>query len=178
MYTNVDPVLQHAVEQLLVDDISVSSVAAKGAFGRAGDEDITIEFEYLFINDPCDEAEIIVYLSDQRELGEGLAEVARIQPPASGRPGSIGNDEFATFFGTFSRGDLNFTRGTYIELELRGTDTHCWIDNWDPQVFCVEICRDFDGWGYVDMTDYLILLAEFGLSSPGSVNRGCYRSYL
>jgi len=42
------------------DDISASSVAAKGAFDRAGDEDITIEFEYLFINDPWNEVTILL----------------------------------------------------------------------------------------------------------------------
>jgi hypothetical protein len=147
-----------------LDRESASSVAAKGCFARAGDEDITIKFEYMFLEDPYNEAEIIVYLSDKPEVGDGLVEVARIRPPAPGRPGSIGSGEFAVFSGTFYRGDLNFTRGTYVELELRGTSTRCWIDNWDPAVYCLTICGDYNLDLKVLVVDYLILLAEFGLA--------------
>jgi hypothetical protein len=114
---------------------SANSVAAKGAFARAGNEDITIEFEYMFIDDPCDGAELIVYLGDDPEVSENLVEVARILPPNEpNQPGWIESGEFAVFSQTFARGGLNFNRGTYIELELRGTNTRCWIDNWDPAV--------------------------------------------
>ena len=34
-----------------------TSIAAKGAFARAGDEDITVAFEYLFIDDTSTNAE-------------------------------------------------------------------------------------------------------------------------
>jgi hypothetical protein len=155
---------------------STSSVAAKGAFARAGDEDITVEFEYMFLYDPNKEAELIVYLSDNPEVGKDLIEVARITPPLVGRPGSIGSGEFGIFSGTFSRGTLNFTRGTYVELELCGTDARCWIDNWDPKVNCIGICGDYDNTdlaNIVDIYDYLTLLADFGLSGPRQVNKGC-----
>ncbi|MHC4109507.1 MAG: dockerin type I domain-containing protein [Planctomycetota bacterium] len=154
---------------------SASSVAAKGAFARAGDEEITIEFEYMFVQDPFGEAEIIVYLSDEPEVSQNLREVARIKPPALGRPGSIGSGKFALFSSTFSRGELNFVRGTYVELELRGNNTRCWIDKWDPRIYCSSTkCGDY-GWlpGVVNVFDYLMLLAEFGLSSPGSIGKGC-----
>jgi len=156
---------------------SATSVAAKGAFARAGDEDITIEFEYSFLDDPYGEAEIIVYLSDHPEVSKDRHqpyEVARIYPPAGGRPGSIGSSQFAVFSGTFSRRDLNFTRGTYVELELRGRSVRCWIDNWDPKVFC-NTCGDYDGMGFLDITDYYLLLAGLGTVNPGSddTRKGC-----
>ncbi len=114
---------------------SANSVAAKGAFARAGDEDIIIEFEYMFIEDPCNEAELIVYLSDDPEVSQNLVEVARIRSPNEPhQPGWIDSGQFAVFSDTFARGGLNFNRGTYIELELRGANTRCWIDNWDPVV--------------------------------------------
>ena len=114
---------------------SASSVAAKGAFARAGDEKITVEFEYMFIEDPCNEAELVVYLSDDPEVSQNIVEVARILPPNEpNQPGWIESGQFAVFSDTFTRRGLNFNRGTYIELELRGTSARCWVDNWDPTV--------------------------------------------
>ncbi len=152
---------------------SASSVAAKGAFARAGDEDITIEFEYLFMDDPHGEAEIIVYLSDKPDVGDNLVEVARISPPLSFLPGAIGSDRFATFKDVVPKGSLNFTRGTYIELELRGTSARCFIDEWDPAVHCSGHCKDVTGnTGWVDDLDFLTVIGEYGESSeitPSSV---------
>jgi hypothetical protein len=152
----------------------VINARAKGTFAKAAEENITIEFEYMFIEDPHNEAEIVVYLSDEPQVGNNLVEVARIRPPAPGRPGSIGSDEFAVFSGTFSRGGLNFNRGTYVELELRGREgTCCWINNWDPMVYCLTICGDYDLDYHVLLYDYLVLLAEFGLTGPSGVGKGC-----
>jgi len=152
---------------------SASSVAAKGAFARAGNEDITIEFQYMFREGQ--DAEIIVYLSDEPEVGKNLVKVAHIFPPGDDLPGP--NGRFAVFLGTFARDDLNFTRGTYVQLELRGNDACCWIDNWDPQMFCNNCC-DFDGITPVDVYDFYLLMAEIGLSHPssvtdGSLHKGC-----
>ena len=152
---------------------SVISIAAKGAFARAGNEDITIEFEYMFRDDPYDEAELIVYLSDHPEVSKQLRQVARIRPPSHGRPGSVGSNQFAIFSGKFPKGNLNFTRGTYVELELRGPGACCWIDNWDPRIYCPMTCRDYDGSTDVDMTDYLLVLAESGMKNPANANKGC-----
>jgi hypothetical protein len=145
-----------------------TSVAAKGAFARAGEDEIVVAFEYLFRENPA--AELVIYLSDKPEVSEcpdgGVFEdchhlLARLQPPAAGRAGSIGSDEFATFYGKFPRGTLNFTRGTYVELELTGTDSRVWIDNWDPQIDCIA-CSDLNGNTLVDDGDLLLLLAEYG----------------
>jgi len=150
-------------------------VAAKGAFARVGDENITVEFEYLFRDDPYNEAELIVYLSDDPEVSRNLVPLARIRPPKSGRPGSIGSKRFAVFSGVFPRGALNFKRGTYIELELHGKGAVCWIDNWDPHVSCTAICGDYDTSDYkgINIYDYLTLVAENGLSNPADVGKGC-----
>ncbi|GAH85952.1 unnamed protein product, partial [marine sediment metagenome] len=100
-----------------------------------GDEKITVEFEYMFIEDPCNEAELVVYLSDDPEVSQNIVEVARILPPNEpNQPGWIESGQFAVFSDTFTRRGLNFNRGTYIELELRGTSARCWVDNWDPTV--------------------------------------------
>jgi hypothetical protein len=157
----------------------VVSAKAKGTFAKASEDGILIRFEYLFVDDPCGEAELILYLSDDLTLDENLVEVCRIRPPRSGRYGSVGSSEPAVFSGTFPKGALDFARGTYIALELRGRGARCRIDNWDPSVECTAICGNFyidpDPMleGSVDVYDYLVLLAEFGLSSPAAVGKGC-----
>ncbi|MCH7814197.1 MAG: hypothetical protein IID40_09275, partial [Planctomycetes bacterium] len=154
---------------------SASSVAAKGAFARAGDEDVIVAFHYRFADYPGfpsnPDAELIVYLSDDPEVSQNLVQLARIRPPSYG-PGSIGSNEWALFYGTFPKGLLNFTRGTYVELELVVCpDPPCvpdpvaarvLIDNFDPQIRCPIQCGDFalpDGLG---TEDFLVLLAELG----------------
>jgi hypothetical protein len=151
----------------------VVNAQAKGMFAKASEGQIFISFEYMFVEDPCGEAELVVYLSDKPQVGDNLVEVARIRPPKQGRPGSVGSGSFTTFSGHFPSGNLEFNRGTYIELELRGTDTCCLIDDWDPSIYCAAICGDFDGYGEIDIIDYLLLLAEFGLAGPASVGKGC-----
>jgi internalin A len=157
------------------DKQSASSVAAKGAFARAGDEDITVEFEYMFRAHPDPNTELIVYLSDHPEVSKGrLIQVATIRPPDPSRPGSVGSGQFAVFSGKFSRDDLNFNRGTYVELELRGRGACCWIDNWDPKIECgTPKCGDYNNDDWIDMRDYLMLLAEFGPVDPARPDRRC-----
>jgi parallel beta-helix repeat protein/predicted outer membrane repeat protein len=144
---------------------------AKGFFAKASEGEILVTFEYMFIEDPFSEAELVVYLSETSEVGDNLMEVARIRPPEPNRPGAIGSNTFGVFSGTFPTGDFDFIRGTYIELELRGTGARCWINNWDPIIYCTT-CGDFDGYGNIDIIDYLLLVAEFGLS-PVSEDTFC-----
>jgi len=153
----------------------IVNAKAKGFFAKASEDRIQVTFEYMFIDDPCDEAEIVVYLSDDPELGVNLLEVARIGAPAPNRPGSASSGEFSAFYGLFPSGGLEFNRGTYVQLELLGTDSRCWINNWDPSVNCAAICGDYyvDMFNVVNVYDYLVLLAEMGLSSPSAVGRGC-----
>jgi len=148
---------------------SASSIAAHGAFARAGENQIEIKFNYKFCGQPGDE--LIVYLSDSPDVVSGngpspnLIEVARLYPPTTG-PGSIGSSDFASFSGRFPRGALNFTRGTYVELELRGPDACVLIDDFDPVVCLWCACGDFSGEGAcgVEALDYLYLLSEYGSS--------------
>jgi parallel beta-helix repeat protein len=156
------------------------NACAKGMFVKTSEtEDIAVEFEYMFTADPCGDAELVVYLSDDPELGQNLREVARLRPPAPGRPGSIGSGSFAVFSGLFPPEGFNFIRGTYIELRLVGSaGAICLINNWDPRVNCVGICGDFNieepfPLNIVNIYDYLVLLAEYGLSGPGSAGKGC-----
>lgn len=156
------------------DKLSASSVAAKGAFARAGDEDIKIQFEYIFPENDAGDASLWVYLSDNPEVGhDNLEPIAIIQPPESGRPGSVESNRFAVFSVVVPRGDLNFCRGTYIELELHGQNAQCWIDNWDPQIYCLAYCGDFNADTEIDPCDYFLLLAEFGLTNPLGNNKAC-----
>ena len=154
---------------------SARSVAAKGAFARAGDEDITVEFEYMFQSHPDPNTELIIYLSDHPEVSKGTSiQVATIRPPDLGRPGSAESGQFTLFSGVFSRGELDFHRGTYVELKLRGRDACCWIDNWDPQIDCgAPKCGDYNNDTQVNVKDYLMLLAEFGPSDSNHPSRGC-----
>jgi hypothetical protein len=163
------------------------SVAAKGSFARAGDEDITVVFDYLFIENPG--AEIAVYLSDDSSVGVRSFEVARVRMPAAGRPGSMGSNQFATFYGTFPRAvpgvyQLNFTRGTHVEVALiapRDGQNHpvparVLIDNLDPQVICRFECASFDGIPGVTEADFLLLLAEYGRTLGSNDPKSCLDS--
>jgi hypothetical protein len=158
-----------------------TSIAAHGAFARAGEDRILIDFKYRFCDMPNDpNAYLLVYLSDESEprdastpLAIGQCDshsccVARVFVPQAGRPGSMGSSEWATFFGEFDRGSLNFTRGTYVELELRGDENACIeIDDWDPQISCDGVCHDLTGEGGVSNRDFLVLLAECGRDVAG-----------
>jgi hypothetical protein len=165
------------------NQLSARSVAAHGAFARAGEDQIVVEFKYRFCgaNDP--NTMLVVYLSDSPKVGNPASadlahytEVARVYPPQPGRPGSIGSGAFATFHGIFPRGSLNFTRGTYVELELRGQDACVEIDDWDPQIKCTSTCHDLSGDNGVTNRDYLLLLAECG--QPVPTYKGCLDSKL
>jgi hypothetical protein len=161
---------------------NATSVAAHGAFARAGDEDIVVAFDYRFCGNATDE--LVVYLSDHPEpktagTAGNFIEVARIYPPADPtRPGGTSSSEFATFYGQFDRGTLNFKRGTYVELELRGPDACIIVDNWDPQVVCLA-CSDLNGTATVDSGDFLLMLAEIGQNlAGGEPGRFCLDSKL
>lgn len=144
------------------------SVAAKGAFARAGDEDITITFMYLF-REVTPRTRLNIYLSDDSHIGRRVFKVAELSPPPDSMRGGVGSSEFALFRGHFPRVvpglyELNFTRGTYVEIELTGTDSRVLVDDFDPKVVCIGVCGDFDGDVGTTPADYLILLGESGRS--------------
>ncbi len=153
---------------------------AKALFAKSSEDQILIQFEYAFdvcsptdVPDPT--AELIVYLSDVPQLldagdasrAEHYVEVARIPVPAPGRPGSIGSGRLAVFEAMVSKGELDFLRGTRMELELVGPAGMCvYINDWDPLVVqCSGICMDVTGDGAVLTEDLLTLVGELGSSS-------------
>ncbi len=141
-----------------------SSVAAKGAFARAGEHQIIVAFDYRFTAAPDPNTVLIVHLSAAPDVSENLVEIARLYPPQAGLPGAVGSNRFATFFGRFPRNGLNFRRGTYVELKLRGGDAVVQIDNWDPQIVCssTDDCGDFGPPNGVAEEDFLYVLGEYG----------------
>ncbi len=146
----------------LANRANTASVAAKGTFAKAADDRVLVAFEYLFRSDP--NAELIVYLSDDPDVGDSLLEIGRIKPPATGRAGAIGSTDYGVFSIIVDRQWLDFTRGTYVELELRGTNASVYIDLWDPVITCFAGCGNYDAQlysgGAVDQSDYLLLIAE------------------
>ena len=120
----------------------VFQARAKGLFAKSSEEEILIQFEYLFdSSEPS--IELVIYLTDVPELldpndpnrQDHYIEVARLPVPPTDRPGSPGSGRFGVFHKYVSRGGLNFIRGTRIELELVGPAGACvLINNWDPLV--------------------------------------------
>ncbi|MBP7934137.1 MAG: hypothetical protein KA354_05755 [Phycisphaerae bacterium] len=150
---------------------SASSVVAHGSFARTAEEYIQITFEYLFREGP--DAELIVSLTDSPEPNTADAvQVTTLRPPATGRPGAIGSSTFGVFSILHPRGSLDFTRGTYVQLELRGEASRIWIDNWDPTVWCT-VCGSLDENPDVTIEDFLLLVAESGKAVLDYQNRSC-----
>src|SRR5262249_17539876 len=138
----------------------------------------------LFCSNP--NAELIVRLSDQPEAdADNLpdihnVEVARIRPPDPGSPGAIGSSEFADFFLVASRGSLDLTRGSFIEVVLAcqggACPCHgacCLIDEFDPFVQCSYTCADLNGDNAVSNADYLYALGDQGLSLSTGNSKWC-----
>ncbi|MDM8005431.1 MAG: hypothetical protein QUV05_04670 [Phycisphaerae bacterium] len=155
-----------------------SSVAAKGAFARAGKEEILIAFQYLFVENP--EAELVVYLSDDPDVAEENYEIGRLRPPSVHRAGGIGSGRFGIWQKRVSSTvaeahGLNFTSGVYVEVELVASQdglgqpvpSRIWLDNFDPAITCGYICGDLDEATGVTESDFLLLLAEMGQAVAG-----------
>ncbi len=167
---------------------SKGELYAKGAFARAGEEDILVQFDYKFGVGCNKDTELLVYMSDEpkvilngREEGNWIKHhkiLAKIIPAKDGRPGSVKGEEYGVFSGVFKKGQLNFRSGTFIELVLKNGGK-VRIDNWDPKVECFSgTCGDYAGWyagteNATEMTDYLLLLSEIGLLDPSSHDKGC-----
>jgi parallel beta-helix repeat protein/predicted outer membrane repeat protein len=149
----------------------VIDARAQGLFAKASEGEILVLFEYLF--EPSDpNVALVIYLTDQPELLdpndparlEHYVEVARVQPPPPGRPGSPGSGRFGVFHGYVQRGELDFIKGTRIELELVGPAGTCvLINNWDPQVHCSELyCGDVTGEQGANVIDFLMVITSVG----------------
>lgn len=150
----------------------VVNARAKGLFAKSNEDEILIQFEYLFgTSEPG--LELVIYLTDVPELLEHYdpnrqdhyIEVARLPVPPMDRPGSPGSGRFGVFHGYVRRYELDFVRGTRIEFELVGPDGACvLINNWDPQVHCSELyCGDVTGDKGATIEDYQTVIASVGL---------------
>ena len=146
---------------------------AKGLFAKSNEEEILIQFEYLFDSSDPD-PELVIYLTDVPEFMEHYdsdrqahyIEVARLPVPPTDRPGSPGSGRFGVFHKYVSRGELDFVKGTRIELELVGPADACvLINNLDPLVIsCSDLyCGDVDGEQGVNVIDFLMVIASVGL---------------
>jgi hypothetical protein len=141
-------------------------VMAHGSFAAAQEDQILVTFEYDFIRDDANDAVMYVSLTDSPTIDrDPTKRVAAITPPAANAPGGINdpNNELITFWGEFPRGSLDFTRGTYVQLELISSgNARVTIDNFDPTVECGEACLDLTGQNGVDRDDLVVWLANLG----------------
>jgi hypothetical protein len=157
----------------------VISARAKGLFSKSNEDRILVIFEYLFETDEIG-TELVVYLSDVPELQtphdpNHYMEIGRISPPRRGRPGSVGSGRFGTFRLYANTGDLNFIKGTRVELELNGPEgASVLINNWDPGIAeCgKDQCMNLNGDSGVTSHDLIPLIADFGHSTRGNDDSG------
>lgn len=176
-----DPCGVMLMQNLLADESNPNALVnarANGLFAKSNEQPILIYFDYLFeaddINYPAgeDTVELIVYLSSYPELldhhdpcrPKHYLEIGRLHPPRRGRPGSVGSGRFGRFHKYANRAHLDFTRGTRVELELRGPKGTCvLIDNWDPQIHCPkDKCLNFLPNAEVEFLDLIPILGETG----------------
>ena len=143
---------------------------AQGLFSKSGEDEIFIQFEYLF-GAADSNTELVIYLSDIPELGDvndpnHYVEVARLLPPLPGQAGAVGSGKFGVFKQYVPTGGLNFIRGTRIEfMLLGGSGVYMYINNWDPQVHCSIVCLDVTGDKGTDEEDFLTVLSNFGTAT-------------
>ncbi|MEK6799535.1 MAG: hypothetical protein AABZ12_11260 [Planctomycetota bacterium] len=143
---------------------SASSVEAKVEFDRAAEEQVSVRFNYRWVQNAS--AELIVRMSDSRDIGINDVEVARVRAPLAGRPGSIGSPEYATFLGKFPRGALNMTRAVYLSLELRGKISEVYIKDLEAVIRCAYRGEDISGDNLLSNADYNYALNSYGAELP------------
>ena len=150
----------------------VVNARAKGMFAKANEDEILVQFEYLFgtSNPSLGMAELVVYLSNVPEPLEHsdpnrinhYIEVARLYLPPAGQYGAVDSNCFGVFEEIVSTSDLDFIRGVRMELELVGPEgTWILINDWDPFVSCLY-CGDLNYDFGVSARDYLTVLTEIG----------------
>jgi hypothetical protein len=153
---------------------------AKASFDGAYEDEIVIRFTYMFSTGGPG-VELVVYLSDVPALldrddpqwDEHYIEVARLQAPPVGRPGSPGSGRVAVFEKLVWTGHLNLSGGTWIELELIEPEVSnsVAIDAWGSAVQCYGICLDINWDNLIDVTDFLKVIGECGRPAVGE--RAC-----
>jgi hypothetical protein len=170
--------------------IEGQSARAKGRFGKCYAERVLVQFQYLF--ESADSSEIVVYLSDVPELlGQGdslraehYVEIGRVPAPPAGCPGSFGSGRFGTFEEWAWASGLDFSHGTWVELELVETEAQvgvaalahggirlasgsgrgsAFFDKLAVQIHCPSgICMNVTWDTQVDWQDLLLIMASCG----------------
>jgi len=153
---------------------------AKASFEGAFEDEIMIRFTYLFSTGGPG-VELVIYLSDVSTLldhddplwNEHYLEVARLQAPPAGRPGSAGSGRLAVFEKLVRTGHLNLAGGTWVELELIEPEasSSVSIDSWGSAVQCYGICLDINWDNLIDVADFLKVIGECGRPAVGE--RAC-----
>ena len=173
------------------DEGQTVNARAKGVFVRTGANEVLIHFKYLFMTSSV---ELVVYVSDSPLLlapddpqrDEHYIEVARLAPPPFPRPGSLGSNRFAIFEKIVWTGNLDFSEGLYIELELAELDiggillasftpripagnggSSVYVDDWSTSVQCYGICLDINWDNFVDEADFLTVIGACGCTAKG-----------
>ncbi|MBN1509422.1 MAG: hypothetical protein JW955_21425 [Sedimentisphaerales bacterium] len=170
---------------------------AKVRFGRCFAQRVLVQFQYLF--ESASDCEVLVYLSDVPELlghddpwREGhYVQIGRVPAPPAGRPGSFGSGRFGTFEEWTSTGDLDFSNGTWVELELVGSQPQAGVamlargslrltsgevdgsaafDALTVQVQCSGYCMDLNCSMSVTSEDILLVMASCG--STATLDKG------
>jgi hypothetical protein len=170
-----DPNGMMRMRNLVVGD-TLTYARALGLFAKASEERILIRFQYLFEGaSPQKGSSLQVYLTDSPDLlPEQVSKHRRAvgvvyeSPLFAAQPGTRGSDTFGTVEIEAQVGDLDFTRGVWIELRLIApAGDSVLINNWDPLVqpnpnYCWDLAWPSNT---VDAFDFLAVMSESGRRS-------------
>jgi len=182
--------------------IAGQSARAKGHFAPCHAERVLVRFHYLFAS--IEPAEILVFLSDVPELlhagdprrAQHDMQIGRVLIPPAGRPGSMLSNRFGVFEVWVPVGDLDLSKGLWVEMELRratpsvATQTYggrvtiagpsdgtVLLDNCAVEIHCDGICMDLNWSDTVDEDDFMLVIASNGttaaLDENGQDSRYC-----
>ncbi|MCU0916274.1 MAG: PA14 domain-containing protein [Planctomycetes bacterium] len=167
--------------------IGGQSARAKGHFAKCDAERVLVRFQYLFAS--IEPAEILVFLSDVPDLlspghprrAQHYTQIGRVLIPPAGRPGAMLSNRFGVFEVWVPVGQLNFSKGLWVELELRRlapsvstqiyggqltiagpSDGTALLDNLAVEIHCDGICMDLNWSDTVDEDDFLLVIASTG----------------
>ena len=174
------------------EDEKLYHARAKALFDKASEDEILIQFEYVWNPDGLgnrdDPGELVIYLSDTEMLmdpsdpnwHDHYLKVGSVFPPAADYPGDPESGRLALFTKIVPKEHLNFINGTRVEFQLLGpSGTSILIDNWDPIIINCEspVCGDISlfhegtSGALVDELDFLTVMAVCG--NPSATNTKC-----
>ncbi|NQV36001.1 MAG: LamG domain-containing protein, partial [Phycisphaeraceae bacterium] len=158
------------------------SARAKTYLGRFSEDQVIVDFSYLFNSDQPD-AVLEVYLSDEEGLlpldDPHMLLAGRITPPILGCPGSMTSGQFASYSLPVDVSLLDLNQGLWLELILsepsdslngfgfvtmgdEGADGGAYARDLVLTSRCVGICMDLTDDAFVDYQDYTLIGAGCG----------------